>query len=150
MADELHPYGTTIGMDVASGTAYVTLARLVEITPPEKTRAIADRTNFSSANWYKEKHKGWKDATPCTFRLRFERDVFEDLDDEFEDDTDNLPTFLISLPLRSGESTKSRQAFAAIITRLGWPSKSVDGDDLVDVMVELTVSGKPVFTKGAA
>lgn len=150
MADELHPYGVTIGMDVASGTSYATLGRLIAVAPPAKQRAVADRTNFSSSNFYKEIMKGWKTGMPTTFRVRFERDTFEDLDDEFEDDTDALPTFLISLPLRAGEATKSRWAFAAAITNLGVPEMSVDGENLVEVNVELTPSGKPVFTKGAA
>lgn len=148
MSNELHPKGLTVEVDTAGGTSYATVGNIVGVKVPSKSKGVGETTNFSSSNAYRTFLGGWKMGEDATLRLRFDKTIYGTLDTAFESDV--TPNWRIKLPLLSGESTNSQWVFLAIITNLGPPEVTVDSDDVVEAELTLKVSGKPVYTAGAA
>jgi len=147
MALKLPFKGSQVQVDTAGGTTFVTIADLAGLQMPQKKRGVAKSTVAESANDYHEYIPSFKDGGDARIRLRFHKTQYTTLDTAFEADT--LLNFKFNFSKLTGESTASNFVALGIITDLGTPERSVDGDDVWEVEMTVKLTGKPVFTSGA-
>ncbi len=148
MAQKTHAKGTQLYVDPDGGTSWDEIADVNAIMPPRKKRGTAETTVMMSPDDYREFIAGFKEGGEPTFKLRFTGDQLEDLDDIFEDG-DKVPNWKITFQKIGAQVTAAQWIFLGVLTDLGMPEKSTDGENVWETECTIKVSGKPVFTKGA-
>jgi hypothetical protein len=148
MSLELHVAGTSLEWDSAGGTSYSSLSRVIGIGCPPKERGVAETTAFDAANKYRTFTQGWKTGGEVPVKMLFHKTQYALLDAAYETET-AIPAWRFTFPLLASETTGSRWTYSGIITKLGMPEKSVDGENLWEVEMTLKITGKPTFTSGS-
>ena len=146
MAAKTHQKKCKVYLDSAGGTSYTQYGDLRAIMMPDKTRGTADSTVMESTDDYREIIPGWKEGGEPTLRFAFHKTQYALLDAIFEADT--IARYQFKFPLLTGETNNSLFTFLAVITKLGHPEKSTEGDEIWETELTLKISGKPTFTAG--
>ena len=123
-----------------SGTAWVNIAEITQISGPGKTRETIDVTSLDSTGGYREFIAGFRDAGNIQLTMNFSRSTYELMNDDFE--SDEVQNYEIVLP--DGETTSLE--FEGLVTEL--PLEIV-GDDKITNTVTIKVTGQPTINSGS-
>ena len=123
-----------------SGTAWVNIAEITQISGPGKTRETIDVTSLDSTGGYREFIAGFRDAGNIQLTINFSRSTYELMNDDFE--SDEVQNYEIVLP--DGETTSLE--FEGLVTEL--PLEIV-GDDKITNTVTIKVTGQPTINSGS-
>lgn len=144
-----HPKTTAISVDSTGGTSYAAIGELVSVNPEDKKRGTAKTTTMDSSNTYNELIKGWKTGGVIKIMLRYVAANHATLETIFEDDTSTIPNWKVTFPLVGSQVTASTVVFLGVLTGLGVSQGSSEEDKAYESELEITITGKPVFTAGS-
>jgi hypothetical protein len=137
MADTIG-FGTVISYCATQSGTYVTLAKLIDVTPPVKKRNSAKTTNNDSASQYTECLPAMKEGGEPSFKFNYAKAQHATLDGLFEANVQNW--WKITLPEGSVHN------FQGHITELGNPAPM---EERLETDVKIMITGKPTFTAGS-
>ena len=123
-----------------SGTAWVNIGEISQITGPGMTRDIYEVTSFDSTEGYKEYIAGLRDGGSLSLTMNFTRATFDLMQTDFEDDT--VHNFEIVLP--DAENTS--------IELEGWVSElglDIPVADKVSSNVTIKITGPVTVNSGS-
>jgi len=115
-----------------SGSAWVALAEVSNISGPSKSRETIDVTSFDSTGGYREFIGSLRDGGEVSLNMNFTAAAYEIMNDDFEDD--DLQQYQIVLP----DSAATTFEFSGLVT--GLPLE-VPLDDKITANVTIKVSG---------
>lgn len=121
----------------SSGTTYTAIAEVNSIEGPGMTRETIDVTSLDSTGGYREFITGFRDGGEVRLEMNFERDGYEQMRLDFEDD--DVHGYQIVLP-DTGATTLD---FDAYVTDL---PLSISPDDKITTTVTLKVTGQVTLT----
>jgi len=119
---------------------WVEVAKVRNLSGPTMSRDTIDDTAFDTANTYREFISGLRDAGEVTITLAFNRDGYEIMKTDFEDDT--AQNYEIVLP----DADTTSLEFEAFVTEM---PLDVPLDDLVTVDVTFKITGQPNLESGS-
>ena len=137
MADS--SFGTLLKIGDGAGTeVFATIFEVKDINGPTKTMGVADVTNQSSPNAYKEKIGTILDGGSVTFDVNWAPANATHAGSGLNNDMDNRT--LRNFQLVHTDSGTTTWSFAALVTSLG-PNSPVDGANIASITLD--ISGKP-------
>lgn len=140
-----HVRGSNVAVAINGDLAFVSVGCVFAMSFPNLTRGTADITCMDVADFYRAFIKGFKDSGEATFKFRFEPAVYVLLKTIFEDDRCLIiPRWRFMFGNCPGEDTAFFRFFG-LMTMLGIPEKSIDGENTWEVDVTLKISGKTGF-----
>lgn len=140
----LDAFGTQFKRNT-TGSTYVTIANVSDISGPDRSREAIEVTAHDSADQYREYAKGLKDGGSVELTLNYDpaNTTHSALDSDFEED-DVRSYQVVILP---GEANEYTWQFSALITDLG---DEFPVDDKMERSVTVKISGKPTLTATGA
>ncbi len=122
-----------------STLAWDVISQIKSITGPSKTRAFIDVTSLDSTGGYREFITGFRDAGQLTFNMLFDRDGYELLNTDFENDV--AQDYQIVLPDADGTTL----AFQGLVTEV---PLTIPADDAISVDVTIKITGTVTLESG--
>jgi predicted secreted protein len=132
---------TTVSPD-----AFVTIAEVINVTPPSLTRDAPDATHTESPEDWREFIPGLKDAGEVSATLNFipDSDSFAQVLATFDSDALQQARILFPDGIQTEPPTCSRFTMSGVIT--GLPIEA-PMDAKMTAAITMKVSGKPVFVR---
>lgn len=123
-----------------SGSAWVELAEVTNITGPGMTRDTIDVTSMNSTGGYREFIAGFRNPGTMNLTMNFRRDTYELLKSDFESDT--RKNYEIVLP----DDENTTFEFEGLVTEI---PLTIPPDDKVSVDVVIQISGEVTINSGS-
>ena len=124
-----------------SGTAWVDIAEINDITGPGKSRATIDVTSLDSTGGYKEFIAGFRDAGTVVLKMNFTRDTYDLMNADFESDV--LQNYEIVLP----DTENTTFEFEGLVTEL---PLTIPAGEKITADTTIKISGQVVINSGAS
>jgi len=122
-----------------SGSAWVKIAQIMKIAGPDSKRDTIDTTDLDTTGGYRTFIGGLRDAGSVKLTVKFERDTFEIMRDDFE--SDDLQNYEIVLP----DSENTSFHFQGLVTE---HPLTID-EKLVMADVTIKISGPITINSGS-
>jgi len=123
-----------------SGTAWVDIAEVNNITGPGMTRETIDVTSLDSTGGYREFITGFRDAGTITMSMNFTRATLDTFKADFESDSAN--DYEIVLP----DADQTSLEFQGYVTEL---PLTIPPDDRVTIDVTIKITGQVGVASGS-
>jgi hypothetical protein len=130
--------GTTFSRSATENGTYVALAEVLNIDGPTMSRDTPEVTNLDSEDNYKEFIAGFKDAGTISLPMNFTHDTYEQMLDDFDDQTGKW--YRIDMP----NTEKTRLQFKGLVTNC---PISIQTASQVTSNVTIKITGKPVLSE---
>jgi len=124
----------------ASGGSYEPIASIKSIAGPTKTRGTIDTTALDTVGGYRTFIAGFRDGGQVTLNMLFERDGYELMNADFEDEDE--VDYKITLP----DDDQTSISFSGLVTEL---PLNIPTDDAVTADVTIKVSGVTSMESGS-
>jgi hypothetical protein len=138
-----HSVTTTFAVDPTGGTAYATIAEVIEITGPGMNVQKTKFTNLGSPNATEEYKPGLIDPDVLTMKLNWTKAQYSTWLGQLR--TPGM-AWKITFPLVGAEITASTLTGKGFLTKLGL---AIPDNDRITNDVEFAITGSPVFTAGS-
>jgi len=123
-----------------SGSAWVNISEITNITGPGLARGTVEFTSMSSTDKYREFLGGFRDSGTVVIAMIFRRDMYDLMKDDFEDD--DTKNYEIVFP----DAENTSLEFEGLVTELGLTTPA---EDKVTSDVTIKVSGKVEINSGS-
>ena len=123
-----------------SGTAWVALAEINNISGPGMTRDTIDVTSLDSTGGYREFITGFRNPGQVTMSMNFTRTNYDTMKTDFESST--LQNYEIVLP----DGDKTSLEFEGLVTEM---PLTIPPDDKVTIDVTIQISGQVTVNSGS-
>lgn len=123
-----------------SGTAWVEIAEIMNISGPSASRDTIDVTSLGSTGGYREFIGGFRDGGTITLSMIFRRDTYETMKTDFESDT--LQNYEIVLP----DDDNSTFEFEGLVNEI---PLTIPPDEKISAEVVIKISGEVTLNSGS-
>jgi predicted secreted protein len=121
--------------------AWESIAMVKNITGPSKTRTTIDTTALDTVGGYRTFIAGFRDAGQLTFTMLFDRDGYELMNTDFENDA--AQNYQVILP----DTDSTSLSFEGLVTEL---PLTIPVDEAVSVDVTIKITGVVTLESGSA
>lgn len=147
---EMHPFNTKLYYSEDGGDNWVELADITNLTLPNMTRGVGDRTRLKSTKMVKRKVRGWVDSGQCKPTIQFKGTVYATLLELFHKGANDYhETYKIEAPLLGAEVTPATWTFDGFISEFPLSDASVDADEVYECPVTIEIDSEVVFEEAA-
>lgn len=140
-----HVRGSGVGVAADGGTNFVSFSCVFAMSFPDLMRGTADVTCMNVSDFYRRFIKGFKDSGEASFKIRFDPGAYAILKNIYEDNNCLVfPRWQFTFGNCPGDDTAFFRFFG-IITKLGMPEKSIDGENVWECDCSVKISGNTAF-----
>jgi predicted secreted protein len=123
-----------------TGTAWVSVGEVINISGPTMSREIIDVTSLASIGGYKEFIAGFRDPGTLTFTMNFTRADYETMKTDFESDTEK--DYELILP----DDDVTTLEFSGLVTEL---PLNLDPGSQITCNITIKVTGQVTVNSGS-
>lgn len=123
-----------------SGTAWVSVGEVINISGPTMSRETIDVTSLSSTGGYREFLAGFRDPGTLTFTMNFTRADYETMKTDFESDTEK--DYELILP----DAEVTTLEFSGLVTEL---PLNLDPSSQITCNITIKVTGQVTVNSGS-
>jgi predicted secreted protein len=123
-----------------TGTAWVSVGEVINISGPTMSREIIDVTSLASIGGYREFIAGFRDPGTLTFTMNFTRADYETMKTDFESDTEK--DYELILP----DDDVTTLEFSGLVTEL---PLNLDPGSQITCNITIKVTGQVTVNSGS-